>query len=86
MKHKFVLIKNPYNNINRFSYVIGNECDWVKHRIYNTLIRVPNGHIWNEPGVLNKNDDRLLKNSSGINPSTNFIVNNWIKQNIKNFF
>ena len=72
MKNKFIFIKNPYDNKNRFSYVIGSEGDWIKHRMHNTLIRVPTGHIWNEPGVLDNENERL-KNPE-INSSTNFIV------------
>jgi hypothetical protein len=73
IKNNFVFIRNPYNNSSRFSYVVGGEGDWIQHRNLNTLIRVPNGHVWNEPGVL-INETEKIRNS-GINPSINFIVN-----------
>lgn len=74
LKHCLVYIRDPYSYQARFSYVVGNEGDWVQHRNFNTLIRVPNGHIWNEPGVsINEN---AKNRETAINPSIGFIVKN----------
>ena len=74
LKHCLVYIRDPYSHETRFSYVVGNEGDWVQHRNFNTLIRVPNGHIWNEPGV--SINESAKNKETAINPSIGFIVKN----------
>lgn len=72
LKNKIVLIKNPYDDTKRFSYVVGVDGEWIQPKNFNSFVQIPSGSIWNEPGIIESGNNKIMK--AGFRSYSNYIV------------